>query len=118
MKVARRALFGIPVLGLAFAASPLMAQQQMPHDLDEDEYYLYSDTNPKQVVDYRNDRVMRICTGQSPHMISLTVIADEREIEVAPGDCVRVEAKQVSLQPTEDLPDLAMIKVGVLTIDY
>ena len=124
MTVIRRTSLGILALGLAFTATPLMAQQDeqrgdsdpMPMP-EEEEYYLYED-NSKQVVDYREDKIVRVCAGPAPHDVTLTVRADEREIEIWPGDCIRVEAKQVFLEPSKHLPDLAMIKVGVQTIDY
>ena len=59
-----------------------------------DEYYFYED-NRKQVVDYKNDRIVRLCLGDSNHAVPLNITADGREMTLKAGDCIRIEAKQV-----------------------
>ncbi|MFN3163934.1 MAG: hypothetical protein ACE37N_10740 [Pseudohongiellaceae bacterium] len=81
-----------------------------------DEYYFYED-NRKQVVDYKTDRVIRLCLGTSNHTIPLNITADDRELTLQAGDCIRIEAQQVWLQPGRRLPDLAMLKVDVETLN-
>jgi len=81
-----------------------------------DEVYLYED-NSKQVVDYKQDRIVRLCTGNAPHGVPVRVRADQREVTLHAGDCVRVEAKQTWVEPNSHLPDLAMLKVDVETLN-
>lgn len=91
----------------------------LPHPYDSmwtsaDEIYFYED-NRKQVVDYKRDRVLRICLDDSNHTVPLNITADERELTLYAGDCMRIEAQQVWMEPDRHLPDLAMLKVNIQT---
>ena len=80
-----------------------------------DEYYFFEDDR-KQVVDYQRERIVRICAGDSPHLVPLKVTADERTLEVASGDSIRVEASRIYLEPARTLDDSAMIIANVETL--
>lgn len=107
---------------VAFTAAPAAAQV---HDSilehyakmhsGSDEYYFFEDDR-KQVVDYKEDRMMRICAGESRHLVPLKVIHDGETSMVHAGDCLRLEAKSVALEPAEQLEPNFVIKADVDTI--
>lgn len=81
-----------------------------------DEYLLFSQER-KQVVDYNEERIVRICAGDSAVVTPLTINFDERSTELQPGDCIRVEAKSVFIEPAERLEPNTMLKIQVDTIN-
>lgn len=109
-------------IGATFAAAPATAQVHdsiLRHYAQlhgaPDEYYFFEDDR-KQVVDYQQPRVVRICTGDSRHLVPLKVSHDGETSMVQSGDCLRVEAEEVALEPAEELPPNYLIKVDVETI--
>lgn len=107
---------------VAFMAAPAVAQV---HDsilehyaqmhAGSDEYYFFEDDR-KQIVDYKNDRIVRICAGESRHLVPLKVTHDGETSLVHAGDCLRIEAKSVALEPAEQLEPNVVIKADVETI--
>ncbi len=83
---------------------------------EPDEYYLFEE-NSKQVVDYKNERIVRICAGDSRHLVPLKVIYDGSTAMIESGDCMRVEAKEISLEPAETLDTNAVIRAEVQTMN-
>lgn len=106
----------------ALAAAPAPAQVHdsiLRHYADlhsaPDEYYFFEDDR-KQVVDYKQPRVVRICAGESRHLVPLEVTHDGETSTVRSGDCLRIEAESVSLAPAEELQPNYVIKADVETI--
>ncbi|HKL62032.1 MAG TPA: hypothetical protein VJ883_01600 [Woeseiaceae bacterium] len=97
----------LAALAAALLAAPALAQSSAVDQMirlysDPDEYYFFEDDR-KQVVDYQEERIVRICTGESRHLVPLKVSYDDSSAMLDPGDCIRVEAKQVSLEPAKML---------------
>ena len=80
-----------------------------------DEFYFF-EQDRKQVVDYKTERMVRICTGQSRHLVPLKVTYDDKTVMLRSDECIRVEAKQVFLEPTERLEPNWVIKADVETM--
>lgn len=104
----------VAALVAAVLAAPVLAQSSATDQMirlysDPDEYYFFEDDR-KQVVDYKEERVVRICAGESRHLVPLKVTYDGSSAMVEAGDCIRVEAKQVSLEPAKMLePDWSIV---------
>ena len=81
-----------------------------------DEYYFFEDDS-KQVVDYKDERIVRICTGDSRHLVPLKVKYDGSSAMIESGDCMRVEAKKISLEPAKRLDSNAVIRAEVQTMN-
>ena len=69
---------------------------------EADEFYLF-DQQDVQVLDYKIARYVRICADKRQHMVPVEVRYDGKSAEVRPGDCMRIEAKRVSLAPADAL---------------
>jgi hypothetical protein len=101
--------------GAAFGESYVSpAERQLRLASPPDEYYFFTDDR-KQIVDYKSDRIVRICAGDSRHLVPLEVTHDDDTTMVHRNDCVRVEAKEIYLEPAEMLPTNAMIQATVRT---
>lgn len=79
-----------------------------------DEYYFF-EADRKQVVDYKTDHIVRVCTGKSKHLVPLKVTYDGKTAQIASGDCLRVEAKKVFLEPAKRLDPNWTIRAEVET---
>lgn len=102
-------------------ATPLAAQTTATEQMIQlysgpDEYYFFED-DQKQVVQYKEDRLVRICTGDSNHLVPLKVTFDGETAQIGEGDCMRVEAKSVSLEPAEPLDENWTIRAEVETLN-
>jgi len=82
---------------------------------EPDEHYFYEDDR-KQVVSYKKDRVVRICADESRHLVALEVTYDGKKATLESDDCIRVEAKNVYLEPKETLDPNWVIKAEVETL--
>lgn len=107
-------------LAAVFAAPGALAQESIIEHMAKmhsgpDEYYFF-EADRKQVVDYRTEKVVRICTGQSRHAVPLKVTYDDTTAVLGSDDCVRVEAKQVFLEPDEPLDPNWVIQAEVETL--
>lgn len=80
-----------------------------------DEFFFF-EAERKQAVDYQQERIVRICAGDSRHQVPLRVTADGRAITLGSGDCIRVEAKQVYLEPDSRLDANTMLIARVETL--
>lgn len=69
---------------------------------EPDEFYLF-DQQDVQVLDYKSAREIRVCADKRRHMVPVEVRYDGKTAEVRPGDCMRIEAKRVSLAPADTL---------------
>lgn len=120
---ARRVLLTAGALGLfplAAAAAPeppgSISEYMMELHSPPDEYYFFED-DEKQVADYDQARVVRICTGDSRHLVPIEVRYDGDRARIASNDCMRIEAEEIALRPAERLEGNAVIKVDVQTLD-
>jgi len=122
----RRNAFGAPialVLGLAFVAPAAQAQAPSPvtdHMLEmyagPDEYYLF-ERDRKKVVDYKSERMVRVCAGESRHVVPLRVTYDDEKTTLGSGDCIRVEAKEVYIEPDKPLETGWVLHADVDTLN-
>ncbi|MGK7294753.1 MAG: hypothetical protein ACNS61_02865 [Candidatus Wenzhouxiangella sp. M2_3B_020] len=81
-----------------------------------DVYYFFEGAR-KQVTSYSNDRVVRVCLGDSRHGVPLRVIHDDNNVTVAANECIRVEGKEIFLEPAEPLESNATIRAEVETLN-
>lgn len=121
------AIFLAAGIAAGLGAAPALAQEG-PENVESileyqawmysapDEYYFFEDDS-KQVVDYQRERIVRICVGDSRHLVPLKVIYDGSTAMIERGDCMRVEAKEVSLEPAETLDANAVIRAEVQTMN-
>lgn len=96
-----------------YAVSP--AEQRLERTSDPDVVYLFDDDR-KQIVDYKKDHIIRVCVTENRHLVPLTIIYDDQRANVAPGDCMRIEAQEVTLQPSKTLEDNWMMRAEVTTV--
>ncbi|HJL18821.1 MAG TPA: hypothetical protein RMH99_24375 [Sandaracinaceae bacterium LLY-WYZ-13_1] len=89
-------------------------EHQLRMASEPNEYFFFEDDR-KQVVDYKRDRIVRICAGDSRHLVPLEVTHDDDTTMVHRNDCVRVEAKEIYLEPAERLETNAVIQATVRT---
>lgn len=111
----------LATLAAALLSAPTLAQSSALNQMirlysDPDEYYFFEDDR-KQVVDYKEERVVRICAGESRHLVPLKVTYDGSTAMVNAGDCMRVEARQVSLEPAKMLEPNWSIVAEVNTLN-
>lgn len=110
-------------LGLVLMAPAAQAQAPSPlmdHMLETysgpDEYYLFEDDR-KKVVDYKSERMVRVCAGDSRHVVPLRVSYDGDKTTLGPGDCIRIEAKEVYIEPDETLETGWVLHADVDTLN-
>ena len=65
---------------------------------EPNEFYLF-DQSSVELLDYKNDRDMRICLEERRHHVPLEVDYDGKTAIVRPGDCFAFEAKHVAIKP-------------------
>ncbi len=106
------ALLAAPAANAQSTVLEMMTKLHAPPD----EHYFF-EADRKQVVDYKTDRVVRICAGESRHVVPLKVTYDDKTTTLGSGDCTRVEAKQVFLEPEERLDPSWVIKADVDTVE-
>ncbi|SRR6056297_3133687 len=110
-----------------FGATPALAQAEAENYdsileyrawmyTSPDEYYFFEDDS-KQIVDYKEERIIRICAGDSRHLVPLKVKYDDSTAMIESGDCMRVEAKKISLEPAKTLDTNAVIRAEVQTMN-
>ena len=104
---------------LFLVAGPAMGQTSTLERMMEiysppDEYYFFEE-DKKKVVDYKKDRMVRVCVGDSRHTVPLKVSYDGKTAEVGSNDCLRVEAKEIYLEPAKRLDPNWMIAADVQT---
>ncbi len=56
---------------------------------------------------------MRVCLGDNRHLVPLRVIHDDDTATVSADECIRVEAKDVLLEPAEPLESSATMRAEV-----
>ena len=82
----------------------------------EDTYYLF-DAERKEVASYDEARILRICVGDSRHVVPLKIHHDDMTAQVDRNDCIRVEAREVSLEPMKRLGSNEVIVARAQTLD-
>lgn len=120
-RIARGAVFSTAAAALLASSAAVfgapyesIVEHQLRMTSAPDEYYFFEDDR-KQVVDYKRDRIVRICAGDSRHLVPLEVTHDDDSTMVHRNDCVRVEAKEIYLEPAERLETNAVIRATVRT---
>ncbi|MDH7942810.1 hypothetical protein QGM61_03165 [Pseudohongiella sp. SYSU M77423] len=78
--------------------------------------YLFFEDDRKQVVSYSQERIVRVCAGESSIVTPLSIEYDDKETLVMPGDCIRVEAMEVYLEPADTLEPNTFLRVQVDTL--
>jgi hypothetical protein len=108
------AFIAVPASAQPGTSSFLEYQARMHADADE---YLFFEDDRKQVVSYNRERIVRVCAGESSQVTPMRIEYDDKTSTVAPGDCMRVEAMQVYLQPAEMLEPNSYLRVEVDTLN-
>lgn len=119
----RRLLAGAGLAGLLAANAAVgsvpgdsVLEYELRTMADSDEYFFFEDDR-KKVVDFQKARTVRICAGDSRHMVPLKVSHDGDTTMVQRNDCARVEAKEIYLEPAEPLEGNSVIQAQVSTAD-
>ena len=107
-------ILGFGLAGTAGATTALEQMVQM-HSAS-DEYYFF-EADRKQIVDYNSERIVRVCTGESRHLVPLKITYDGSTAKIAADECMRVEAKTVYLEPARRLDANWTIKADVETLN-
>ena len=107
------ASFAAPSYGQGMTESYVEWQAQMQAGPDE---YLFFEDDRKQVVSYSQERIVRVCAGDSSVVTPLSIEHDDKVTMVLPGDCIRVEAMEVFLEPEETLEPNTFLRVQVDTL--
>ena len=108
------AVFAMPVAAQPGTGSYLEYRARMQAEADE---FLFFEDDRKQVVSYSRERIVRVCAGESSQVTPMRIEYDDKTSTVAPGDCMRVEAMQVYLQPAEMLEPNTYLRVEVDTLN-
>jgi len=109
----------IAVLGLAFALpaqAQSVAEEFIFYPSGPDEYLFFEETDRKEVTDYKKDQIVRVCVDKSEITTPLAIFHDDEESRVAPGDCIRVEGKEIALEPAVPLGRREVLRVEVDTM--
>lgn len=116
----------ITTLVAAFLASlaftPVAAQYESNYErlarltAPADVYYFF-DGDRKHVASYNADRIMRVCLGDGQQVVPLRVIYDDNTATVGKNDCIRVEAKELALEPAEPLEANVTLRAEVETMN-
>lgn len=89
-----------------------LAQMTAPTDV-----YYFFDGSRKQVTSYNEDRIVRVCLGDDRHGVPLRVIHDDNSAMVGANECIRVEGKEIFLEPAEPLEPNTTIRAEVETLN-
>lgn len=109
----------IAVLGLAFALpaqAQSVAEEFIFYPSEPDEYFFFEETDRKEVTDYKKDQIVRVCVDKSEITTPLAIFHDGEESRVTPGDCIRVEGKEIALEPAAPLKRREVLRVEVATM--
>ena len=98
------------------AMSQTVAEEFIYYPSESDEYLFFDRTDRKTVADFKTDKVVRVCVDQNRHLVPLKVYYDDKTAKVAPGDCLRFEAKRVELEPAGKLDAKWVLKAEVDTM--
>ena len=107
-------LVSLAAASTAMAQSGSVLEHMAEMHAEADEFHFFDDER-KQVIDYQTAREVRICTGESRHMVPLKVTYDEQTAKLGSNDCIRVEAKNVYLEPMDRLEPNWVITAEVET---
>ncbi|OFE12154.1 hypothetical protein PHACT_02580 [Pseudohongiella acticola] len=107
-------VFALPLAAQPQTGSYLEYRARMQSDADE---YFFFEDDRKQVVSYSRDRIVRVCAADSAEVIPLRVEYDDRTTMLTPGDCIRVEAMDVFLEPADSLEPNTFMRVEVDTLN-
>lgn len=108
------AALALPVSAQPGTGSYLEYRAEMQAEADE---FLFFEDDRKQVVSYNSERIVRVCAAESPQVIPMSIEYDDKTATLAPGDCIRVEAMDVYLQPAEMLEPNTFLRVEVDTLN-
>lgn len=118
---ALKPLIAVPITALlmalaAPALSQTVAEEFIYYPADPDEYFFFEETDRKKIVHYKTDKLVRVCVDRNEHLVPLKVLHDDNSSTVAPGDCLRFEAREVWLEPAKELEQAWTIKAEVDTM--
>lgn len=112
------------ILGLAasLALTPAAAQydsnaERLARLTSPTDVYYFFEGARKQVTSYDSNRIVRVCLEGNRYAVPLRVIHDDDNVTVAANECIRVEAKEVFLEPSEPLESNATIRAEVETLN-
>lgn len=108
------AFVALPVAAQPGTGSIVEYEARMHADADE---YLFFEDDRKQVVSYNRERIVRVCAADSAIVTPMSIEYDDKTATVAPGDCMRVEAMEVYLEPAESLEPNTFLRVEVDTLN-
>jgi len=108
------ALFAMPATAQPGTGSLLEHRAYMQSEPDE---LLFFEDDRKLAVSYKTDRIVRVCIDESRLVTPLRITYDDKNATVAPGDCMRVEAMEVYLEPDENLQPNTFLKAEVQTLN-
>lgn len=108
------AAFAMPVAAQPGTGSYLEYRAQMQAEADE---FLFFEDDRKQVVSYNRERIVRVCAAESPQVTPMSIEYDDKSAMLSPGDCMRVEAMEVFLEPAEMLEPNTFLRVEVDTLN-
>ena len=116
-----KSLMSVSIAVLAVAlASPAMSQtvaeEFIYYPSESDEYFFFDRTDRKTVADFKTDKLVRVCVDRNTHLVPLKVYHDDKTSKIAPGDCLRFEAKQVAIEPAKRLEAKWVLKAEVATM--
>jgi len=110
------ALPGVLLFAAPFAVAQDSALERMVMMYSPPDEYYFFEQDRKKVIDYKSENVVRICAGDSRHAVPLRVTYDGERATIGSGDCMRVEAKEIFLEPDEPLDPNWVIVADVQTV--
>jgi hypothetical protein len=116
-KIAAGAVLGM-LAGASVAHAQVLespAERMLERSSGPDTFYFFEDDR-KTVVDYKSEHVVRVCAGDSTHLVPLKVEYDNKQTTIDAGDCIRVEATAVTLMPDKTLDENLVIVAEVETL--
>lgn len=90
-------LAAAPTVSAQYGTEAMISMYSEPN-----EFYLF-DMTDVQIMDYKEERDVRICVDKSAHAVPLEIDYDGKNARVRPGDCFNFEAKRVLISPAESL---------------
>jgi hypothetical protein len=112
----------IAALMVGMVAAPAAAQydsnaERLAKLTSPSDVFYFFEGARKQVTAYDSERIVRVCLGDNRHLVPLRVIHDDDTATVNSDECIRVEAKEVFLEPAEPLESNATIRAEVQTMN-
>lgn len=93
------------VMGSAVFAGPALSQSEILFDMYAPPgEFILTDTSDVDVVQFNKERVIELCLGGSQHGTAMEVDYDDNgEAVIRPGNCMLIEAKEITVTPEGSL---------------